>query len=221
MPRIFFVGDIHGCSKTFHKLVTDSIGLTKYDRLFCVGDYVDRGEDSKGVVDFIIDMRNQGYSITTLRGNHEQMLLDSDSSPQNFSRWLLNGGGMTLESFGVRSAKDLDHKYLDFFSQTKFYVTTSSFIVVHAGLNFRISNPLSDYSSMLWIRNFKPDRTYLGSRLLVHGHTPVDYEHLESQTLSGAVNIDGGCVYRHLPGMGYLFAFELNNGRFISEKNID
>jgi serine/threonine protein phosphatase 1 len=221
MQRVFLVGDIHGCNKTFRKLVTDSIGLTKNDQLFCVGDYIDRGENSKGVVDFIIDMRNQGYSIVTLRGNHEQMLLDSDSSPENYSRWLLNGGGMTLESFGVRSAADLDQKYLDFFTRTEFYASTSSFIAVHAGLNFRISNPLSDYNSMLWIRDFKPDHTYLGNRLLVHGHTPVDHDYLESQSLSGVINVDGGCVYRHIPGMGHLFALELNNGRFISEKNID
>ena len=77
MERIFAIGDIHGCSKTFKKLLLDKIKINKSDTIYCVGDYIDRGEDSKGVIDFILDLRAEGYTIHTLRGNHEQMLLDS------------------------------------------------------------------------------------------------------------------------------------------------
>lgn len=54
MPRIFIIGDIHGCNKTFRKLVLEKIIIRKTDKIYCLGDYIDRGPDSKGVIDFIL-----------------------------------------------------------------------------------------------------------------------------------------------------------------------
>ncbi|HLF63763.1 MAG TPA: metallophosphoesterase, partial [Saprospiraceae bacterium] len=96
MQRVFAVGDIHGCHQTFRKLLLDEIRIKKSDRIYCLGDYVDRGPDSKGVVDFILELRRSGYHIHTLRGNHEQLMMTSIESTENFELWELNGGSATL-----------------------------------------------------------------------------------------------------------------------------
>jgi serine/threonine protein phosphatase 1 len=221
MERIFFVGDIHGCSNTFRKLVIDGIGIKKTDRLYCVGDYIDRGGDSKGVVDFILGLRRKNFQIYTLRGNHEQMLLDSEDGEDEFSLWMMNGGELTLKSFRVDSIKELDPAYIDFFRQTRFFIRENDFITVHAGLNFNIEDPLEDKDSMLWIRNFKVNRSYLNDKLLIHGHTPRKREYIISQRFEGAFNLDGGCVYKHTEGMGNLFAMNYYEKELVEVRNID
>ena len=103
MPRVFVIGDIHGCCKTFRKLILDKINIKKTDKIYCLGDYIDRGPDSKGVIDFIINMRKKGYMIHTLRGNHEQLLLDSENDEKSFEHWTKNGGDKALSSFKIDS----------------------------------------------------------------------------------------------------------------------
>lgn len=221
MPDLYIIGDIHGCCKTFKYLVQKKIRLKKSDTLFCLGDYIDRGPDSKGVIDFIVELRKKGFHVRTLRGNHEQMLLDSYTGIDPFSFWMGNGGEATLESFGIESIFQLNTRYLDFFKETEIYIATDDFILVHAGLNFRATNPLEDVESMLWIRGYKVDRNYLGKRVLIHGHTPVTGDFIRSQKTEGVVNLDGGCVYKSKEGLGNLFALDFTTGKFLEVKNID
>lgn len=221
MQRIFFIGDIHGCSKTFKKLVAEKIRLTKSDKLYCVGDYIDRGNDSKGVIDFILKLRKKNYQIHTLRGNHEQLLLDSENGDNSFRHWMKNGGNKTLESFKVNSINKLKPVYRDFFKQTKYFIQTKSFIVAHAGLNFKIENPLSDKYSMLWMRDFPVDKDYLGGRILIHGHTPKTKYFISSQKFESPINLDGGCVFKNRDGFGSLFALNFYERRLIEVRNID
>ncbi|MEO6813790.1 MAG: metallophosphoesterase, partial [Ginsengibacter sp.] len=68
MKRVFAIGDIHGCIHTFKKLLLDKIKVDKSDKIYCLGDYIDRGHDSKGVIDFILQLRSEGYEIHTIRG---------------------------------------------------------------------------------------------------------------------------------------------------------
>ena len=221
MDRTFFIGDIHGCSKTFKKLVKDTIGVKKGDIIYCLGDYVDRGPDSKGVVDFILELREGGYTVYTLRGNHEQMLLDSEEGGFHYELWMLNGGHQTLDSFGIDSVSELSPVYKNFFSATEFYFETDDYIAVHAGLNFDAGNPLNDMEAMLWIRGFSINESYLDNRVLIHAHTPIERNLLLSQKVNSAVNIDGGCVYKHIEGYGSLFALDYYGKRFIEARNVD
>lgn len=75
-PRTFAIADIHGCYSTFCALL-DQIMLTREDELYLLGDYIDRGPDSKKVVDLIIQLQADGFAVKPIMGNHEQMLLDS------------------------------------------------------------------------------------------------------------------------------------------------
>ena len=219
--RRFFIGDIHGCARTFKKMVTEKIALKKEDDLYCVGDYIDRGPDSKGVIDFILELKDNNYNIFTLRGNHEQMLLDAFNGADALLLWKMNGGETTLQSFGIESLDEIDKHYRDFFQKTKFFINSDDFILVHAGLNFETENPLADKNSMLWIRDFPVDYNFLGRKLLIHGHTPMSRQFILSQEIESPLNLDAGCVYSHRSGMGSLVALDFENQRMIEVPNAD
>ena len=95
--RIIAISDIHGFNKTFHALL-DKVGLTKDDQLFILGDNIDRGPDSKGILDTIIKLQQDGYGIKCILGNHEEMMLKAHYNPSQSDLWLLNGGNTTLKS---------------------------------------------------------------------------------------------------------------------------
>jgi len=221
MGRIFAIGDIHGCNKTFQKLLLDKIRIQKSDKIYCMGDYIDRGSDSKGVIDFILKLRKKGYHIHTLRGNHEQLMMESIQSEDKLKHWLKNGGQETLNSFGISSYNELKPVYKNFFNRTKFFFKSGKFIFVHAGLNFQIQNPLVDKQAMLWIRNFPVDKQKLGNKILVHGHTPKSLDFILNQQGNSAINIDGGCVYKDKEGLGNLIALNISEGKLIAARNID
>ena len=217
MPGIFAIGDIHGCCKTFKKLLLEEIGIEPSDKIYCVGDYIDRGNDSKGVIDLILDLRIKGYHIYTLRGNHEQMMLE----PERLDQWLENGGGETLKSFGISSVSQLPHKYLAFLKQTAFFIETDKYIFVHAGLNFRIESPFTDKEAMIWTRDEYFVKTKINNKILIHGHTPIPFESMYKQLNNNKINIDGGCVYTSRPGLGNLIALSVPDMKLIPLRNMD
>lgn len=221
MNNSYAIGDLHGCSKTFRKLVTEGIRLERTDELYLLGDYVDRGPDSKGVIDFIFELRAQGFIVHTLRGNHDQMMMDSGRNKEYFNLWVKNGGSTTLKSFGIESYDQMDSKYKTFFYQTQYYIETGNFILVHAGLNFRNEDLFADTHAMMWTRGFSVDEKKLAGRIIVHGHTPIPLEVILQQVGETVIDLDGGCVYKQLTGMGHLVALSLNKVEFISQKNIE
>lgn len=221
MPRIFAIGDIHGCSKSFRNLLLDVIKIKKTDKIYCLGDYIDRGNDSRGVIDFILKLRGKGYRIHTLRGNHEQMMLDAGLNEHKLNHWFKNGGEITLKSFGIDSITELPLKYLDFLKRTRHFISTKNYVFVHAGLNFKLDNPFLDKKAMLWTREeyFEPSK--IKNRILIHGHTPVALNIAMNPLNPKNINIDGGCVYAHKPDYGNLIALSLPDRKFISVRNID
>lgn len=98
MPRILAIGDIHGCSRALDRLLAD-VNPHGDDTVVTLGDYVDRGPDSKGVLDRLLDLHRTGR-LVPLRGNHELMLLDADNPAEDFDLWLRGGGWETLLSYG-------------------------------------------------------------------------------------------------------------------------
>lgn len=219
MSRIYAIGDIHGCSNTFKRLLLDKIQIQKSDIIYCLGDYIDRGKDSKGVIDFIIDLRAKGYTIHTLRGNHEQMMLDAPLSKEKWNHWIKNGGTEVLKSFNISSVEELPSKYLEFLKSTVFYIETNEYIFVHAGLNFNIEDPFSDKVSMLWSRDEYADIAKIKNKTIIHGHTPISVSKLLNQPNKNNINIDGGCVFKSNKEFGNLVALSLSDCRFILIRN--
>ncbi len=222
----FAISDIHGCARTFGAIL-NKIELSREDELYLLGDFVDRGPDSKGVIDKIIQLQNLGFQIQCTRGNHEEMLLEAqDASPERERLWWANGGLETLYSFQARTAKDLPEVYLDWFRSLEACILLDDYILVHAGLNFKAIAPLEDHTSMYWIRNWYQhiDRQWLGDRVIVHGHTPATatkiQRFIEELDQLPVIDIDNGCVYPR-PGLHQLCALNLDTRELIFQENIE
>ena len=87
--RLIAIGDIHGCFDALRELIEQKVRLVKTDKLILLGDYIDRGDQSKAVVDYIIQLSQGGFDIFPLMGNHEAMLLDTLENESNLVEWLL------------------------------------------------------------------------------------------------------------------------------------
>src|SRR6185369_8780194 len=95
------------------------------------------------------------------------------------------------------------------------------FIIVHASLNFNISNPFADTEAMLWMRECSVDTSRTGGRRLVSGHTPVTREQLTASLATDRILIDNGCVFTGRSGLGSLTALDLNGMRVWYQNNIE
>jgi len=232
MPRRFAIGDIHGCLKTFRSLVEETIQLNRDDQLYLIGDFIDRGPDSRGVLDYIISLMNNGYFLQAVRGNHEEMLLESVSDERFLAGWLYNGAETTLNSFGIDtglfitidSVKEIQPGYIDLLSALPYYIELKDYIIVHAGINFYIKKPYDDLQALVWSRDMQYDYEKSSGRTVIHGHTPVSIDTIKqqvSQSEPGLINIDGGCVYSNHPDLGNLVALNLDTRELLYLQNLD
>jgi serine/threonine protein phosphatase 1 len=232
MSRRIVIGDIHGCLTTLKGLLEEKVGVKKDDKIYFVGDYIDRGPDSKGVLDYLIRMKHAGYDCVFIRGNHEEMLIESLSSVTYFHPWIYNGGGATLASFGMTQEEYLalpgDQKlapeYMEFLSHTTYYAELDKVFIVHAGFNFNDENPFHDLDAMIWSRNFDYDRFKAKGKPVIHGHTPTSLDTIRETLFRPErhlVNIDAGCVYTEYPEMGNLIALDLDTWQLYVQPNME
>jgi len=228
--RKLAITDIHGCLNTFQSLL-DKIAFSFGDELYLLGDFVDRGPDSKGVIDYIMELQRRGYKVFCLRGNHDQMMLDALNGDEQNSLWMNNGAKSTLKSFGVKRVEDIPELYFDFIRNLPYTLETDSYILVHAGLDFSNEDPYENRQAMLWIRNWYLLTNYdwLGDRVILHGHTPQYRPEIEKQlkTLDKQriLGLDNGCVYNsssnRRDGFGSLCAFNLDDRSLTFVDNIE
>ncbi len=209
MKRLFAIGDIHGCFDQLRTIIEEKINATSKDKIVLIGDYIDRGKKIKQTIDYIIKLKDKGFDIITLRGNHEEMMLHALSTG-DFSGWLWNGAESTLTSFGIGFTRSLEEKYLRFFENLLWYYESGEFLFVHAGFNDK--DPFTDTHSMIWTRNELYTNPLLKDRIIVHGHTPITKKQCieRNRIRNNVINIDTGCVYTD-PGFGVLTAIELNS----------
>lgn len=216
--RLFAIGDIHGCFDSLRELVEHKIKIRKSDKLVFLGDYIDRGNQSRKVIDYIIGLKDKDYDITTLIGNHESMLLETLVNEDSLPEWIRNGGSATLKSFGLRTLNKLGQSYIDFFKALQYYCLIDNFLFVHAGFNDNISNPLEDKYHMIWSRREEYTNPVLKNKIIIHGHTPVPELicRQEIQDKNRVINIDTGCVYGDMEGYGRLSAYNPYSGELLS-----
>ena len=220
-PRTFVIGDIHGCAATLRRLVDGTLRPSPDDRIYLLGDLIDRGPDSKGVLDFIFELRGRGLSVSSVRGNHEEMCLQAGDDLYCLELWIANGGLATLESFQAADLGDIPRLYRDLLGSLPLYILLDDFVIVHAGLNFDQPSPFDDTSAMLWTRSPVVDRQRIGGRRLICGHTPVTRSRLEASLDSSRIMLDNGCVFGGRPEMGCLAALELESMTVQYQENID
>ncbi|HNY51667.1 MAG TPA: metallophosphoesterase family protein [Smithella sp.] len=197
MSKIFAIGDIHGCLEKLEELMKKMVVDRQEDTLVFIGDYIDRGKSSRGVVDYLIRLQSEYQNVICLRGNHEQMFMDYLDGV-NEGLYLGNGGRSTLESYGILRSDDIEErkakipeKHMNFFQSLLPYYETDHFIFVHAGL--RPELPLRDQAidDLLWIRfEFIENENDFG-KTVVFGHTPMKNLLINKNK----IGIDTGAVY--------------------------
>jgi len=193
--KYFAIGDIHGCLSQLEAL-WDKIDFDpEKDTLIFIGDYIDRGPDSKEVVDFILDLKKK-LNVICLRGNHEQMLLTYHLYNSYKDFYLINGGKSTIMSYGLVDTEmgkriDIPPEHLDFFRGLIPYHETEDYIFVHAGLKPGVDLYKQDPTDMLWIRYDFIDSDYDFGKKIVFGHTPMP----KPLFTAGKIGIDTGAVY--------------------------
>jgi calcineurin-like phosphoesterase family protein len=219
--RRLVIPDIHGCSRTFRRLVSEVIRLERADELYLLGDLIDRGPDSKGVLDFILELRDQGFSIKGVKGNHEDMCLRAGEGLEFMELWIANGGLATLRSFEVEYTDEIPWRYRSLLRSLPNYILLDDFVIVHAALNFNRSDPFADTEAMLWMRECSVDTSRIGGRRLVSGHTAITREQLTASLSTDRILLDNGCVFTGRPGLGSLTALELDSMRVWYQDNID
>lgn len=220
---IFVIGDIHGCLPTLTKLL-DRIVFSTTDSLYLLGDLIDRGTDSKGVIDLIRNLKKSGHNVNSIMGNHEAMMLHTLKDPGYLQYWKSQGGKETMESFGLDKPAQLSYEYLEFFRSLPFYLEIGNFLLVHAGFDFTMSNPLEDPNGMLWQRKWYESINYpwLGDRYILHGHTPIPKSRIEYQLkyleTYRFLDLDAGCVwYNRKKDVGQLCCFNMTERTLLFE----
>jgi len=221
--RRFVVGDIHGCKKTLQKMVEDVLRLEPEDMLFLLGDYIDRGPDSKGVLDYMLYLSEAGYDIRPLLGNHEEMLLNAATDPATRSLWFGNGGWQTMREFGVETPEEIPQRYLDFLASLPLMYLLDDYLLVHAGLDFRKDNPIyeSAHQDLLWARDYKVDIDKLAGRTLVTGHSKTPLFEIQTSLATSHIKLDNGCCSKWEIGYGALVAMNLDTRELLVQNNIE
>ncbi|MGA0598775.1 metallophosphoesterase family protein [Enterovirga sp. CN4-39] len=171
----YAVGDIHGCLDLLRQLLdriaADAAG--RPHRLVFIGDYIDRGEDSAGVIRTLRTLQDErGGDVVCLKGNHEQLYLRSFGRPDVFRTWIQNGGETMLASFGARGLDDMPPDVTAWIEACPVSFEDERRYFVHAGLRpGRLLDEQSEYDR-LWIRDEFLVGDHDFGKFVVHGHTP-------------------------------------------------
>jgi serine/threonine protein phosphatase 1 len=170
----YAIGDVHGCLDKLVRVLAccREHGGDRQSRLVFVGDYIDRGPDSRGVIEMLLTLQRERPEVICLRGNHEAMVLEAAETGDH-SLWLRNGGGNTLASYGVNRALDMPPGHIDWIAARPLSFDDGRRLFVHAGINPSAPLDRQVEPDLLWIREpFLSSRRDYG-RLIVHGHTPL------------------------------------------------
>jgi serine/threonine protein phosphatase 1 len=170
MTLTYAIGDIHGALHKLQMLVArceaHAAGRTR--RYVFLGDYIDRGPDSAGVLRLL----RETTDVVALMGNHEAMLLAAIDGAIAPGLWLEQGGGVTLQSYGVREVGELPRDHLDWLRALPRRHDDGRRLFVHAGVDPRRPLEAQDDNDLIWIREPFLAATHDYGRLIVHGHTP-------------------------------------------------
>jgi serine/threonine protein phosphatase 1 len=196
VTNIYTIGDIHGCLDQLQRLVElcEQDAEAQRSKFIFLGDYIDRGSDSRGVNEFLMNLQKRSpHEIICLRGNHEQLLLDALEGEGAEMHWLSNGGEATLRSYRASRATGLPISYLDWIHSLPLLHDDGRRYFVHAGVH--PDRPLDQQRKrdLLWIREPFLSSSQDFGRLIVHGHTPIQ-SGVPDQRLN-RLNIDTGAVY--------------------------
>lgn len=209
--RVYAVGDVHGRADlltALHKRIAKDADKAEESRRVIVylGDYVDRGPDSAGVIDRLIESPLPDFEQVFLMGNHEEFFLDFLNDPATGAHWVENGGDATLSSYGIDTSngaiqdmealheqlrRAIPEDHLAFLQELSVTHREGDYLFVHAGI--RPGVPLNEQSDddLLWIREPFLESADAREFVVVHGHTPVKAAELHDNRIA----VDTGAVW--------------------------
>lgn len=219
--RYIAIGDVHGCADSLKRLMEQlDPQINERSVLVFLGDYVDRGPDSRGVIEYLLQLREEKDCIF-IRGNHDQMMLDAIDKG-NRALWMQNGGGTTLESYGLGpDSSEIPQEHRDFLRNTRLYWDTPLYLFVHGGIDpsKSVDEAIADDRdkfSFMWERSHINSLSNEWEKTVVFGHTPMT----EPLIRDRMIGLDTGCVYRD-QGYGILSAMILPQMDLIQQECTD
>ncbi|MCX2743367.1 metallophosphoesterase family protein [Mangrovivirga sp. M17] len=209
----YAIGDIHGTLKPLTTIFDQGI-IEKDDLVVFLGDYIDRGPDSKGVIDWLID-QNKEFNFKFLLGNHEIMMLNAMEGPKILNEWLIAGGESTLESYDIKNyqkwVEEVDNSHWKFLESCLHYYEKEKFIFVHAGLEPGKKPEEQNDFHLFWKKYEEPEK-YDSSKKVICGHTSrkdgkiADFGH----TI---------CIDTFAHGGGWLTCLNVDTNEYIKANN--
>lgn len=168
--RTIAIGDIHGCRASLEALA-DFVGLAEGDTVVTLGDYVDRGPDTRGVIAFLLELRKR-LEVVALMGNHEVMMLEGTKSVEAMLRWQNPGvgGQETLASYAASSFEEIPVSHWRFLNSLAMYHETETHLFVHASLVADLPLDEQPEVTLLWER-FGQAPAHESGKVMVCGHT--------------------------------------------------
>lgn len=199
--RTLAIGDIHGCLTALKELAA-YVDFQSDDTVITLGDYVDRGPDSKGVIDFLLHLRTR-CRLIPLRGNHEIMMMAARQSRWGIGGWLSVGGDATIDSYGT-NFDDVPLTHWDFIFSTRNYYETETHFFVHANVDPK--KPLSEQNEdVLFWQPFGYPEPHQSGKIMICGHT--------SQRTGRPRNLGHAiCIDTHVYGKGWLTCLDVATG---------
>lgn len=202
MPRTVAIGDIHGCVRALDKTL-ELLRPQKDDLIVTLGDYVDRGPESRQVIDRLIALQDECRLISLL-GNHELMMLAAAEESSHFQFWMQCGGRQTIDSYGG-SMEGIPESHWDFITGCKAYHETETHLFVHA--NYNASRPPAEFTEteLFWrhLNGSAPGPHFSGKKVIL-GHTPHRGRIMESEHFT--------CIDSYCFGDGCLTAMDVKTG---------
>ena len=215
--NIFAIGDIHGCDKQLISLQQNILKHPSFkkenDLIIYIGDYIDRGPNSKNVINQVIKLQNENIKSIFLMGNHERVMIDFlFNKINNLENWLMNGADQTFKSYDIEVVefiKDgfedhtidklrkvliekLGNEHLNFFNNLQLTFSVAQYLFVHAGIDPKKNLTDQSKKDYLWARSddfFRKD--FKAEKIIVHGHTPEK----DVVNFPYRINVDTGCYF--------------------------
>ena len=215
--NIFAIGDIHGCvnelTSLHKKILTSDKFDVKNDLLIYLGDYIDRGRDSKGVIDQIIKLQKNNIRTINLMGNHEEFMINFlFNKINNIKKWLNFGLDQTFKSYNIEIVEfikvgfedgvidklrntlleKMDANHINFFKNLVLMYSTEKYLFVHAGIDPKKKLSEQTQKDYLWSRSDDFfNKNFKAEKKIIHGHTP------EEDVINHPyrINVDSGCYF--------------------------
>ncbi|MDB9741515.1 serine/threonine protein phosphatase [Akkermansiaceae bacterium] len=205
--RTLAIGDIHGCLNALKELV-EKVNLQPQDTLITLGDYVDRGTHSKGVIDYLIELREK-CNLITLQGNHEELMDKAFSeSEMDMMMWFNVGGLATMYSYqreaDIPEVPEIPEAHWDFIDACLPYHETDTHIFVHGGLKPEVDIESQELNDLLWLR-FDELKAHKSGKIIVCGHTPQRDHKINDKGYAI-------CIDTHVFAGGFLSCLDVDSG---------